>query len=96
MKLFAATLIALSSSLAFSADISSTIAKIEADKDAVCSKTDISRFNICTGPETYEARLCWYSVTYKCYSNSSEDFSVKLRVRESQDGSSVTKVTFSK
>lgn len=95
MKFIAATLIALSSFSAFSAGIDTTIAKIEAQKDAVCSRTSISAFNFCTGPATYEARLCYYSVKYTCYSTDG-DFSVKLRVRESSKGTKVTKVSYLK
>ncbi len=95
MKTLAALLITLSSFSAFSASVETTIAKIESDREAVCSRTNISAFNICTGPATYEARICYSTVTYSCYA-SDEDFTVKLRVRDSQTGSKVTKVTFSK
>lgn len=95
MKFLAVALIALSSFSAFSAGINSTIAKIESNKDAVCSRTGVSAFNFCTGPASYEARLCYYSVKYACYSTPG-DFTVKLRVKESVKGSEVTKVTYSK
>lgn len=95
MKFIVTALIALSSFSAFSADINTTIANIEADKNAVCSRTGVSAFNFCTGPETYEARVCWYSVKYSCYSTEG-DFKVKLRVKESDRSSKVTKVTYSK
>ena len=95
MKTLAALLITLSSFSAFSATVDQTIAKIEADREAVCSRTGISAFNLCTGPADYEARICYSTVTYSCYA-SDEDFTVKLRVRDSQKGSKVTKVTFSK
>lgn len=95
MKTLAALFITLLSFSAFSASVDETIAKIETDREAVCSRTGISAFNFCTGPVSYEARICYSTVTYSCYA-SDEDFTVKLRVKESQKESKVTKVTFSK
>jgi hypothetical protein len=110
MKKFLIAALTLSSLSAFAHyDVATTIAEIERNSNAVCSKVSQSRFSICSGglsngnihdPRPLPAtRSCYYNVTFKCLSNEG-DFKVKLRVKEGPDlrtgrpVSRVVKVTY--
>lgn len=100
MKLTALLLLSLFSMSAFSASVADTVARLEDGNDVQCYEVSKSR-QICLGLAVDENAKktipCWYSVKYEC--GGAENFTVKLRVKESYDVSTdkreqnVTKVT---
>lgn len=100
MKFSALLLLSLFSLSAFSASVSDTISKLEDGNDVRCAKVSKSR-PICLGLAVDEAAResipCWYTVKFECV--GAEQFTAKLRVKESYNASTgkreanVTKVT---
>ncbi|MFA5584538.1 MAG: hypothetical protein WDA09_10020 [Bacteriovoracaceae bacterium] len=100
MKLTALLLLSLFSMSAFSASVADTVAKLEDGNDVQCYEVSKSR-QICLGlavdEDAKKTIPCWYSVKYEC--SGAENFTAKLRVKESYNASTdkreqnVTKVT---
>lgn len=100
MKLTAILLFSLFSLSAFSASVDDTIARLEDGNDVQCLEVSKSR-PVCVGlavdDNARKTIPCWYTVKYDC--SGAENFTVKLRVKESYKASTdsrvqnVTKVT---
>lgn len=100
MKFLALILLSTFSLSAFSASINDTISRLEDGNDVQCTQLSKSR-PICLGLAVDEAAKktipCWYSAKFECI--GAEQFTVKLRVKESYNASrdrreqNVTKVT---
>ncbi|HXH76804.1 MAG TPA: hypothetical protein VNJ08_17675 [Bacteriovoracaceae bacterium] len=100
MKFLIAFVFSFAAFSAFSADLSSTVSKIEFDRSARCERTGGSLFNFCSGsmPRMGDASVpytCIYTAKYRCisYGESATNFTMKIKVKESYSHATLERVS---
>jgi hypothetical protein len=74
----------------FATDLEEIVKRVESEKQATCTKKNVSPFSMCFG----DIRNCIYNVNYLCISHEG-DFKLKVKMKEYydiSDGRIVTKV----